>query len=884
MIAEKGAGLETQAGTWLELISTAVNAYGLAQHQDKWQDRFIEALNVCDDGFWSKSFSVAPEETATLLSKELDLLIRVMGPDVDSFVIDNIPELSHRAVGHLQDLDRLHQQMDRLLPVDLAIVRAVMVIDKQQTLRRVKVEVSPNIELLNPWQQTLIDKLNLDSSESHTELFPFSELLCNSNSQDNAAGQLQKTIFTAQAQRINLDDSLQWIAVRDYLEEIEIVAGMIQQQLRESPQLSFADIGILLPTDAARSQTVLDLFTDAGLPVSGIAIRQQQRDLGYEVIYNLLQMLRKPAPTMAMAAFVTSPLLPWSIHEGYSLAAAFMRGNYDLTKAQVATSRGERLLKMIHKGVTTSADLNRFLDKFATFLTKDTTRQFHVDRAQELCIQLGFSLCAAATIPWETLFKQATPRPSLSEEVSGSTREGIAVFYEHEEPWRTVQTLYVLGFNEGHYPVDLKPSSVFTPEDITALHSSGLAIATNPDKSDSLRQLLRRQLSAATKNINFIFSRRDEYGKAHGASSSLSFMAQLFGHASDPENLVLGIGSVSDRTKIKGLAHAAAQHAQQPRLPDVANLTFGCNLLEIFRRHDGSVKPQSPSRLEVLMTSPLAWLLNQADLEPKEWHADTLDIMAKGTLAHGVFENIFAPHKPLPTQQDIPDLVAKYLTQVMSNTFPLLNRPEWRVERYHLQREIEDAALRWNEILKALNATVVGAETWLQGNLNGQPIHGTADLILQLANKKICVVDYKKSSSKKRKIRMEKGYDCQTGLYRIMLQTGGVMHKDNDAPSVHIEPTSVAGGMYYLMNDQIALADTDNSFKHPELVTELGTNTCVNAMKLIHQRLQEVAVGYILLNSTSDEAWYEKNAGMPLYHLDNSPLLRMFMHPEAQEV
>ena len=34
------------------------------------------------------------------------------------------------------------------------------------------------------------------------------------------------------------------------------------------------------------------------------------------------------------------------------------------------------------------------------------------------------------------------------------------------------------------------------------------------------------------------------------------------------------------------------------------------------------------------------------------------------------------------------------------------------------------------------------------------------------------------------------------------------------------------------------------------------------------------------LNTSEDEDWWKKNAGLRIYALDNSPLLRLFMHPE----
>jgi len=84
-----------------------------------------------------------------------------------------------------------------------------------------------------------------------------------------------------------------------------------------------------------------------------------------------------------------------------------------------------------------------------------------------------------------------------------------------------------------------------------------------------------------------------------------------------------------------------------------------------------------------------------------------------------------------------------------------LELDEWRVERRHLERDIEKAALRWGEILRELKGSVVGVEVTLTGVLDTLPISGKADLLLRLPGDRMMVVDYKKSSSKRRIDRNE---------------------------------------------------------------------------------------------------------------------------------
>jgi hypothetical protein len=82
------------------------------------------------------------------------------------------------------------------------------------------------------------------------------------------------------------------------------------------------------------------------------------------------------------------------------------------------------------------------------------------------------------------------------------------------------------------------------------------------------------------------------------------------------------------------------------------------------------------------------------------------------------------------------------------------------------------------------------------------------------------------------------------------------------------------------MNDQVALSDTAGWLAGDiPGAYELGAGVSTAAMTLIHERLRQVKHGEVRLNVEGDEKWFDKNAGIKIYALDNSPLLRMFMHP-----
>ena len=125
---------------------------------------------------------------------------------------------------------------------------------------------------------------------------------------------------------------------------------------------------------------------------------------------------------------------------------------------------------------------------------------------------------------------------------------------------------------------------------------------------------------------------------------------------------------------------------------------------------------------------------------------------------------------------------------------------------------------------------------------------------------------------------MGKGYDSQTSLYRLMIQTGGPKDKEL---AVKFKNAQEIGVIYYMMNDQTALADIARFGKEIRGIEEVGDKISVNALTMLRHRIADVKDGKVILNRDGDDEWFEKEAGINAsYSLDASPLVRMFMHKE----
>jgi RecB family exonuclease len=240
-----------------------------------------------------------------------------------------------------------------------------------------------------------------------------------------------------------------------------------------------------------------------------------------------------------------------------------------------------------------------------------------------------------------------------------------------------------------------------------------------------------------------------------------------------------------------------------------------------------------------------------------------------GTLSHAVFEQLFADDKPLPARGRIAKLVQKALDAAIREIAPFLLGAAWQVERRLLGNELGRAALAWHDVLTELGAQVLGSEVWLQGRLGDVAIHGQADALLGLTDRRLLIVDYKKSSASSRRKRMQKSYDCQANLYRVMLETGGMKAQEDTALAERLRDSAQIGIVYFTLNDAAALADTvlaeSASVPGWELI---DTDVSSEAMALIGARLHELRQGRLRLN---------RLAGVKPYALEVTPLTTLFM-------
>lgn len=889
LLAERGACSGVVVGTFPELLERARRAWLVPEQQEDRNAAFAAALAELEDAFWSGSLAVAPEETATAVRSALAALLSATDPygGPDGLEFGQLPERPRR---HVADLLRLAAALAGRLPGEPGLIRNLLAAESGESLHAIRVLRVAGIPALTRWQAALVEKLNGAAGAGPPAGAPdpvldviLREVLAPASGRagSGALGLIQSRLFSAGGERAEPDGSVQWIGVRDFLQEAEVAAGMAQAMLAAESALKPADIGLLVPDSFEYAVAVEDAFRLGGLALSGLPAERWRRDLGREAVFHFLYCRQKPAPAMALAVCVGSPLMPWSRETGARLAQAVMDGDYRLRPPREADRPAREMLDLLREGDSAPATLVEALEAFAVRLRGGEGLADHLDQAGAAAAVLRAALEPATEIDWTALRRAVTPGFLATGETPDFNLEGVTVWRESQEPWRPVRRLIVLGFAQGRYPAAGGSDPVFAAGDIEAIRErTGLPMETPAEALARRRLRFRRQLNAASGAVTFLVPRRDPVGDALAPSESLVFMHELISGVEEPGELIVDLDAAGERERARHLAVAAPAPPLPPRSILVEDLRFGRDLLALRTDGEGGLKSESPSSLETLMVSRLAWLLRRLGAEPLLWAPESTDALLLGTLAHAVFEGLFRPGAPLPVREAIPGRVERLLEETARRLAPFLRAPRWQVEWRHFLAETVRAALHWREVLDGLGAEILASEAWLQGTWSGIPIHGQTDLVLGLARNRLLVVDYKRSKSKSRLPRMEKGYDSQVSLYRAMLESGGPKAGESGALGERLRAGADTGIVYYMLNDQACLSDT----LLPEADAIPGWRTLDNdvaeaAMALIRRRLEEVRAGELWLNREGDAEFFEKEAGIKPYALEASPLVGLFTLP-----
>lgn len=834
---------------------------------------------------WSASMGVAPLETAAAVSsalRSLAVATRGLSPEeVDLGALDH----DSRLYKHLAALCDLWRQAPGALPEDLQVCAHVLNCVSGVALEPLPLVAGEPCSFATPVERRLhtqlLDHHGIAVAAFRNEWAARRAPLMTGAAEGTSLSRAQQGLTGASIPSGPLDDSLALFALRDEAEEADFAAARAQRLIDQG--VAAYEIGLLVPDETGYVAQLRRAFDAAGVPISGLPVQPDRRDIAGETLLQLLLCFQAPAPAMALASLYISPLMPWPPETGLHLSREVMQGRFEPFSARSLKGRAQRFYQLVRSNIAqTPAGIQQALEQAAQLLSDAAEQREALASFRSKLGMMRTELAQSRSLDWTALYRvatPATPKPSPSE----AFVEGVSVFTEGSMPWRSARHLIAMGMSGNRWPRAVSASPLFLDGELRLLREkSGLHIETRGDVLARRLEKLRRQFLCASESLTLLRPVFAPNGSRQAPAAALSLVARTVGNGEkgteDAEALIHDLRALPrERWPFSHRVVEAATDAQPSAVPADGVLRLDRDLLRRSLADDGRMRPQSPSRLETLMVSPLAWSLSEFGAEPVSWAPDGLNVMVAGTIAHDVLEFLFPKDVPPPDHYQIEAAVPELLSSAIRKYAPFLQRSIWAVEREGLLRDIRTAAHAWRNTLEGLGARVIDNEISLQGEALGVLLRGRADCLLQLEDGSLLVVDHKKSGTPKRLARLEAGWDLQLGLYREMLKRP---ERTGEVLEAALAGSPRIGVAYHLINDQGVLLE---GLEPPDgVVKVVEGGISVQAMDLLITRLAEVGAGTICLNSEDDRKFFEKTANLAPYALDASPLVSRFMMPSTE--
>jgi hypothetical protein len=820
---------------------------------------------------WSQSFAAAPEETARAVEAGLVTVARAT-PTLDPEALAPSALPDGRARTHLTALRDLWRDVANL-PGPLAIWAHVLRSPAAQALEPLPLLDPTLCAFADPAETALAETL-----QAHHGAAPAPALATwaarhptRQGAGQSALGQIQDKLGRG-SEATTPDDTVTCYGLRDPREEMDFAAACARRMLDDGIVDTPQEIGLLVPDDPAYQLGLGEAFDRIGLPLSGLPAGPILRDVTGELLSLLLVLLQGPTPRTALASLYISPLMPWSTETGRQMARQVMDRGWSRTASEC------------------SGPAHEILDALRPCTTPEQlfARLGAVARAAPNA-GLHPRIAALRTVTHEGLDWPLLRRLAASQVVGapGQDRfvEGVSLFTETAMPWRPVSQLIVLGMAGRHWPRLPGSDPFFTEGEVALIRdATGLALPGRRKKLARGLELFRRQLCAATEGLTLLVPAMDLRGDRLSASTGLALIAHMLG-AEEPFDLLQDIRAAQqDSWPVAVQKPDPVPMGGAPDLPADGILLLnrglgtpdkpGLDLLRLREDAEGDPVPQSPSRLETLLVSPFAWLLDELGAKDRTWAPEALDVMTLGTILHQVLEDSFPEGTPVPAPDALSATVPQALDAAIRSHAAWLTGPSWATERRSLLREAQEVVTAWASFLTATGAEILHNEIALKGDHGGLLLHGKADCLLRMPDGRILVVDHKRSSSANRRDRMAKGWDLQVALYRAMLE--------RPAEETALTRLAAKGAQvvtaYHTMLDSTVLSDAAGA--GVPRIEAAGANASAHAMTELAALVTEVGAGTIRLNRAGDSKNFEKDRGIKAYALADNAFVAAFMLPE----
>jgi len=895
LLAERNT-VEVKVGTFSTLLETLNQLWILSNKSGEFSSCLKTHALQETHTFWSKSIIVDETGTLSELTASLKHLLNTLPVDQQLPLLSN-PQT--RIENYYNDLVNLHKSMEYLRPAEQEQAKQWLNAAQLKPIEDLKLIYLPELFSLNEWQAQIVSQLeslmpkHKPASEEKFDEHLQSLLIDTIQTSGNQTPELQQ-LTNRVFQSPNIEESInlnniRCLTCRDSLEEIEVVVGMIQQALEQGITLN--EVALVIPQNADYLGKLPGLLNKAGILTSNrhTPTNAFQWDLqllkDLLIYFSQLSNSNRYSTPMSLAAIVTNPLMPWSKSVGQKLADACFQGSLTSNiKKGVYKNEYLKLLELFDEPTDQWQD---WCNKIIELL------EYPIDSRifSHSCIQVtldelieSFSVYVndasknklSQNDAIRILINQLQPRTiEIESELSGQIINGLLVLTENEWLLKPVEHLFIIGFNQGNYGSTQKAKSVFSLANWKVLNQ---LLDIDLDPTDKEQQHFEKRmvhlLSQAEKSITFLLSEQDLSGDILLPSETLLDIVLCFQSLEEinPESVLQPISEMHNPSpffKERLINNNEQSNNTVDKTHDYEalqeDLELGIDLIELHKDREGNTRADSPSSLEKMMISPLAWLLNRQGLEPKSWEVQELNIALRGTIAHKVFELHFDENNSLNSNNF--DALYKEALKIEAD-FVLL--PQWRLERTQLKHEIKKALIPFIDWCKEEGWTVSETEMRLSGSLWTLPMKGFVDSVLTKGEQYL-ILDYKKSSSKNRIERLENGYDLQTVIYRELFEQLSILD-NNETHSG-----------YYTLNDNKLVLDTYSATAVDD-IEQVMLNVGIQdqskeAVRLIKERIKQLRKGSIALNTVDDTEKWQDLGVTATYYIDTVPLVGHFLKP-----
>ena len=845
----------TKVGSFSVLLETLAELWLIEPSELDWNVALQEQALAMENAFWAKSIRVDEPATVAELKASITFLLNhsPLGARREA-----VPSPANRNQRYYNDLVALVRRLEERPDTDQL---AEQWFKEHEELCIEPIYVYPRLpeKYLYPWQRQVLEILRSKgwvTPEPDKYRFIPSPTPENENS---PVQQFANTLFHSDKAPMELEN-LHWLTCRDHLQEVEAVTSMVQAAVEQGTKPE--RIAVVVPKGGDYELWLEKHFEYAGLIASNLRPESGVFDWQSSLIHDLLTSLVQPDIPMAMMSAIINPLMPWGPGVGHKLAERFGKGD-ELTLGKEPSEQEKAMLRLLlSPPELSSAAVLDWIKEIAENTQGPKMKGLGKKRMRTL---LDNTRRLMGLYSGQPLIEQIsnvirqTPVATLeSQEDRVRYLHAINIIREGEPLPFQVDELFVLGFNQGHYAYQLEATGPIAREGWDQLATvSGLAIPTVEESQKRWEEEFSELMRRADHRVTFLRSMNDHQGGALEPSETLLDIALCVQPLEklDPENL--------EQPALKAehsLLRKTTIQLEKPESPKLKDLELAPELIQQARvNQDGTPKPESPSSLETLMQSPLAWLLYRLGIKSRQWEPKTPDISVQGIIAHKVFE-LFQTH-----QKDVWSevLFDRLFNQAVQEEASFLDSPQWRLKRTRLRNRIYRALNSFAAWCQQENWAISNVELELQGQLWNTPLRGFVDAVLTNGNQTL-IVDYKSSKHGSRLKRLEKGYELQTLIYRELFQHG------NKAGEV------MSG--YYTLNDTTLL--TDKPLQPSDQLNVVQpepdlTSQSAEAVELVQERLRDLNNGNIKLNERTDEKFW-KDRGITAYALSDNPVVRRF--------